>query len=156
MELMVLKYKVMVLIIQILHFKEILEQILVNLNLYPKLQVVQKQNVIKYDATDVTISKDVVMDNDLQMSDGKITIDQQTLSNATSTITFNPSLGSNAKVTLNGDKTLAMSGWVTGDTGVLLVEQGSGTTYTVTLPGGSVIIGGVHILQQQQVVVLMY
>ena len=82
------------------------------------------------------------MQQDLQMSDGKITIDQQTLSNATSTITFNPSLGSNAKVTLNGNKTLAMSGWVTGDTGVLLVKQGSGTTYTVTLPGGSVIIGG--------------
>ena len=35
-----------------------------------------------------------------------------------------------------------MSGWVTGDTGVILIEQGSGTTYTVTLPGGSVVIGG--------------
>ena len=99
-------------------------------------------NVLTYDNTDVRIFPDVVMDKDLQMSDGKITIDQQTISNASSTITFNPSLGSNAKVTLNGDKTLAMSGWVTGDTGVLLVEQGSGTTYTVTLPGGSVVIGG--------------
>ena len=37
----------------------------------------------------ITASQDVRMQADLQMSDGKITIDQQTLSNSTSAITFN-------------------------------------------------------------------
>ena len=100
-------------------------------------------NVLTYDNTDVRIFPDVVMDKDLQMSDGKITIDQQTLSNATSTITFNPSLGSNAKVTLNGNKTLAMSGWVTGDTGVIVVQQDGtgGRTFNIDLSGNTVYLG---------------
>ena len=100
-------------------------------------------NVLTYDNTDVRIFPDVVMDKDLQMSDGKITIDQQTLSNSSSTITFNPSLGSNAKVTLNGNKTLAMSGWVTGDTGVIVVQQDGtgGRTFNIDLSGNTVYLG---------------
>ena len=48
--------------------------------------------------------------------EGKLQIDQQTITDA-ATITFNPSNGSNASVTLGGNRTLAMSGWETGDTG---------------------------------------
>jgi len=50
--------------------------------------------------------------------------------------------GSNSKVTLGGSRTLSISNINTGDTGLILVKQGSGTTHNLTLPAGSVIIGG--------------
>tara|TARA_R110001606_G_scaffold171526_1_gene317211 strand:- start:98 stop:1348 length:1251 start_codon:yes stop_codon:yes gene_type:complete len=81
------------------------------------------------------------MEKDLRLTDGKITIDQQTIVDA-SPLVWNQSKGSNAKVTLAGNRTLSITNAVTGDTGVILVKQGSGTTYNLTLPAGSVTIGG--------------
>jgi len=81
------------------------------------------------------------MNSDLRLTDGKITIDQQVLTDA-STVTWNLKNGSNSKVTLGGNRTLSITNAVTGDTGVVLVKQGSGTTHNLTLPGSSVIIGG--------------
>ena len=72
---------------------------------------------------------------------GNIQIDQQPLTDA-DTIFWNLLSGSNASVTLGGNRTLALSQVTTGDTGVLLVKQGTGTSYNLTLPAGSVIIGG--------------
>ena len=91
--------------------------------------------------TEMTASQDVLMKKDLRLVDGKITIDQQTLVDA-SPLVWNQSKGSNAKVTLAGNRTLSITNAVTGDTGVILVKQGSGTTYNLTLPAGSVTIGG--------------
>jgi len=69
-------------------------------------------------------------------------IDQQTLTDG-ATITWNVTSGSNASVTLGGNRTLAVDGWVTGDTGVLIVKQDStgGRNLDVTLGGSSVFIG---------------
>ena len=91
--------------------------------------------------TRTTASQDFQMDSDLRLTDGKITIDQQVLTDA-STVTWNLKSGSNSKVTLGGNRTLSITNAVTGDTGVVLVKQGSGTTHNLTLPGSSVIIGG--------------
>jgi len=69
-------------------------------------------------------------------------IDQQTLTDG-ATITWNVTSGSNASVTLGGDRTLAVDGWATGDTGVLIVKQDGtgGRKLDVTLGGSSVFIG---------------
>ena len=91
--------------------------------------------------TRTTASQDFRMEKDLRLTDGKITIDQQTIVDA-SPLVWNQSKGSNAKVTLAGNRTLSITNAVTGDTGVILVKQGSGTTYNLTLPAGSVTIGG--------------
>jgi len=91
--------------------------------------------------TEMTASQDVLMEKDLRLVDGKITIDQQVLTDA-STITWNLSDGSNARVTLGGNRTLSITNINAGDTGVILVKQGTGTTHNLTLPASSVIIGG--------------
>jgi len=92
--------------------------------------------------TRTTASQDVQMNSDLRLTDGKITIDQQVLTDA-STVTWNASSGSNASVTLAGNRTLAMSGWVTGDTGVLVVKQDGtgGRTFNIDLSGNTVYLG---------------
>ena len=81
------------------------------------------------------------MQADLRLTDGKITIDQQVLTDA-ATVTWNLKDGSNSKVVLGGNRTLSITNAVTGDTGVILVQQGAGTTHNLTLPAGSVVIGG--------------
>jgi hypothetical protein len=48
----------------------------------------------------------------------------------------------NAKVTLGGNRTLAMSGWVDGDTGLLIVKQDSAGGRSLILPAGSVVQSG--------------
>jgi collagen type I alpha len=73
--------------------------------------------------------------------DGNLQIEQQTLTDA-STVTWNLNNGSNSKVTLGASRTLSITNANTGDTGVILVQQGTGTTYNLTLPATSVIIGG--------------
>ena len=73
--------------------------------------------------------------------DGNLQIEQQALTDA-STITWNLNNGSNSKVTLGGNRTLSITNVGVGDTGLILVKQGSGTTHNLTLPAGSVIIGG--------------
>ena len=73
--------------------------------------------------------------------DGNLQIEQQTLTDA-ATVSWNLNNGSNAKVTLGGNRTLSITNAGTGDTGTILVQQGTGTSYTLTLPGGSIIIGG--------------
>jgi hypothetical protein len=73
--------------------------------------------------------------------DGNIQIEQQTLTDA-ATVSWNLDNGSNAKITLGGNRTLSISNAGVGDTGTILVQQGSGTTHTLTLPGGSIVIGG--------------
>jgi collagen type VII alpha len=73
--------------------------------------------------------------------DGNLQIEQQTLTDA-ATVTWNLNNGSNSKVTLGASRTLSITNANTGDTGVILVQQGTGTTYNLTLPATSVIIGG--------------
>ena len=73
--------------------------------------------------------------------DSKINITQLTLTDA-ATVSWNLANGSNSKVTLGGNRTLAISNVAVGDTGTILVKQGSGTSHTLTLPAGSLIIGG--------------
>ena len=73
--------------------------------------------------------------------DGNLQIEQQTLTDA-ATVSWNIDNGSNAKVTLGGNRTLSITNAGTGDTGTILVQQGTGTTYTLSLPAGSVVIGG--------------
>jgi hypothetical protein len=74
--------------------------------------------------------------------DGNMQIDQQTLTDAAPVI-WDVTNGSNAKFTfVSNSRTLSITNAVTGDTGVILVKQGTGTTYNLTLPATSVIIGG--------------
>jgi hypothetical protein len=73
--------------------------------------------------------------------DSKINITQLTLTDA-ATVSWNLANGSNSKITLGGNRTLAISNVAVGDTGTILVKQGSGTTHTLTLPAGSLVIGG--------------
>ena len=73
--------------------------------------------------------------------DSKINITQLTLTDA-ATVSWNLANGSNSKITLGGNRTLAISNVAVGDTGTILVQQGSGTTHTLTLPAGSLVIGG--------------
>jgi hypothetical protein len=74
--------------------------------------------------------------------EGKLQIDQQTLTDAAPVI-WDMTNGSNAKFTfVSNSRTLSITNAVTGDTGVILVQQGTGTTYNLTLPATSVIIGG--------------
>ena len=73
--------------------------------------------------------------------DSKINITQLTLTDA-ATVSWNLANGSNSKVTLGGNRTLAISNVAVGDTGTILVKQGSGTSHTLSLPAGSLVIGG--------------
>ena len=73
--------------------------------------------------------------------DSKINITQLTLTDA-ATVSWNLNNGSNSKITLGGNRTLAISNVAVGDTGTILVKQGSGTSHTLSLPAGSLIIGG--------------
>jgi len=91
--------------------------------------------------TNISGSAKYTFDGDTVHLEGNMQIDQQTLTDG-ATVTWDVTNGSNAKVTLGGNRTLAITNAVTGDTGVILVKQGSGTTYTLTLPAGSVLIGG--------------
>ncbi len=91
---------------------------------------------------------------------GNLQIDQQVLSNSSAAVTWTVTQGSNSSLTLNNDKTLSLSGWITGDTGVIVVTQDStgghnltfsdphtflGTTgYTPSSPGGAVDVLGVY------------
>ena len=92
--------------------------------------------------THVTASQDFQMQKDLRLTAGKVTIDQQTLVDA-ATVIFDPMKGSNASITLGGNRTLAVSGWVTGDTGVLVVKQDStgGRTFNIDLGGNTIYLG---------------
>lgn len=47
-----------------------------------------------------------------------------------------------AKVTLGGDRTLDIDNAVDGSAGILIVTQGTGGGHSLTLPAGSVIMGG--------------
>jgi hypothetical protein len=81
-------------------------------------------------------------DGDTVHLEGNIQIDQQTLTDAAPVI-WDMTNGSNAKFTfVSNSRTLSITNAVTGDTGVILVQQGTGTTYNLTLPATSVIIGG--------------
>jgi hypothetical protein len=81
-------------------------------------------------------------DGDTVHLEGNIQIDQQTLTDAAPVI-WDMTNGSNAKFTfVSNSRTLSITNAVTGDTGVILVKQGTGTTYNLTLPATSVIIGG--------------
>ena len=72
---------------------------------------------------------------------GKVTMAQQTLTDGAS-ITWDFNSGANAKVTLGGARTLAISNIETGDTGIILVKQDGVGGRTLSLPGGSIIVGG--------------
>src|ERR1043166_3721152 len=48
----------------------------------------------------------------------------------------------NATVTLGGNRTLAITGAVSGSTGVLIVKQDSGGSRTLGLPAGSKVVNG--------------
>ena len=101
---------------------------------------------ITLDTNLTTLHQDVAVSGTLDVDgvvsvDSKVNITQLTLTDA-ATVAWNLNNGSNAKVTLGGNRTLAISNAETGDTGAILVQQGSGTSHTLTLPAGSVIIGG--------------
>jgi hypothetical protein len=72
---------------------------------------------------------------------GKVTMAQQTLTDGAA-ITWDFNSGANAKVTLAGARTLVIANMETGDTGLILVKQDSAGGRTLTLPGGSTIVGG--------------
>jgi hypothetical protein len=65
----------------------------------------------------------------------------QTLTDG-ATITWNMSSGSNATVTLGGNRTLAITGITAGTYGTLKVVQDATGSRTITLPAGSKVIGG--------------
>lgn len=65
----------------------------------------------------------------------------QTLTDG-ATITWNMASGFNAKVTLAGNRTLAISNAVSGDYGKLNITQDATGSRTITLPAGSKVIGG--------------
>lgn len=65
----------------------------------------------------------------------------QTLTDG-ATITWTRSSGLNAKVTLGGNRTLAISGIVSGDYGTLQVNQDGTGSRTLALPSGSLVVGG--------------
>lgn len=66
---------------------------------------------------------------------------EQTLTDG-ATVTWNHNLGLNAKVTLGGNRTLAMSNPVSGSYGTLRVIQDATGSRTLTLPAGSKVING--------------
>lgn len=72
---------------------------------------------------------------------GLYTKTQQTLTDG-ATITWTMSSGNNATVTLGGNRTLAISGAVSGDYGTLKVVQDGTGTRTLTLPAGSKVVNG--------------
>jgi hypothetical protein len=72
---------------------------------------------------------------------GKVTMAQQTLTDGAA-IAWDFNSGANAKVTLAGARTLVISNMETGDTGLILVKQDAAGGRTLTLPGGSTIVGG--------------
>ena len=72
---------------------------------------------------------------------GKVTMAQQTLTDGT-VITWDFNNGANAKVVLGGARTLSISNIETGDTGIILVKQDGNGGRTLTLPAGSLIVGG--------------
>ena len=81
-------------------------------------------------------------DGDTVHLEGNMQIDQQTLTDDAPVI-WDVTNGSNAKFTfVSNSRALSITNAVTGDTGVILVQQGTGTTYNLTLPATSVIIGG--------------
>ena len=76
--------------------------------------------------------------------EGKLQIDQQTITIAGGNVSWNVNNGSNATVTLgSGTNTLVMSNWETGDTGVLVVKQDGtgGRTLNIDLSGNTVYLG---------------
>jgi hypothetical protein len=72
---------------------------------------------------------------------GKVTMAQQTLTDGAA-VAWDFNSGANAKVTLAGARTLVISNMETGDTGLILVKQDAVGGRTLTLPGGSTIVGG--------------
>jgi len=75
--------------------------------------------------------------------EGKLQIDQQTLTPG-NTLGWAITAGSNAEVTLDASSnTLTMTGWETGDTGVLVVKQDStgGRSINIDLSGNTVYLG---------------
>ncbi len=72
---------------------------------------------------------------------GKVTMAQQTLTDGAA-ITWDFNSGANAKVTIAGARTLVIANMEAGDTGLILVKQDAAGGRTLTLPGGSSIVGG--------------
>ena len=68
--------------------------------------------------------------------EGNFQIDQQAIATGSSNCTWDVTAGSNAGITLNGNKVLAFNSWTTGDTGVIVVTQDStgGRTLTFSDP----------------------
>ena len=108
----------------------------------------------------VSGSTKFTFDGDTAHLEGNLQIDQQTISNGSSNVTWNVTVGSNAALLLNNDKSLSFSNWDTGDTGVIVVTQdGTGghnltfsdphtflgtVGYTPSSPAGAVDILGVY------------
>jgi hypothetical protein len=59
----------------------------------------------------------------------------------TTTGAFNVGIGKNAKLTLDGNKTLALNGLIEGDEGYIVATQNGTGGYGITYPSGSVIKG---------------
>ena len=72
---------------------------------------------------------------------GKVTMAQQTLTDGAA-ITWDFNSGANARVTIAGARTLVITNMEAGDTGLILVKQDAAGGRTLSLPGGSSIVGG--------------
>lgn len=75
------------------------------------------------------------------VSAGVVGIDTPIILTDGATVTWDMTLGSNAKVTIGGNRTLAITNAVAGDYGTLVIIQ-SGSTRTLALPAGSKVING--------------
>ena len=85
-------------------------------------------------------TKKFIVSRNLKVN-GKVTMAQQTLTDGAA-ITWDFNSGANATVTLAGARTLVIANMETGDTGLILVKQDAAGGRTLTLPGGSTIVGG--------------
>ena len=74
---------------------------------------------------------------------GKVTINQQSLSIGSGTLSWSLTSGANALVTLNQNvTTFTLSNFTTGDSGVLVVKQDATGGRTMVLPSNSQVVGG--------------
>ncbi len=91
------------------------------------------------DAGDVVASFAEDVDGNVTMEVAGMLAVETLTDGATITWTFNGSESRNAKVTLGGNRTLALSGCSPGASGTLIVVQGSGGQ-TLALPSGSYVV----------------
>jgi hypothetical protein len=74
---------------------------------------------------------------------GKVTINQQSLSISSGSLSWSLTSGANASVTLNQNvTTFTLSNFTTGDSGVLVVKQDGTGGRTMVLPSNSQVVGG--------------